>query len=102
MAPTEPGKVPGEVENRKIKNYENLTNSYHFIPINIETYGVWGGMGMSFVKEVGKKILEQTGEKRSTSFLFQSIGIAIQRGNALSILGTLKQDDNSLHEIFLL
>ena len=102
MASKDPEKVAGEAENRKIKHYENLTDSYHFVPISIETCGVWGGLGMSFVKEVGKKIIEQTGEKRSTAFLFQSIGIAVQRGNALSILGTLKQDGNTLHEIFFL
>ena len=102
IASTDPGKVANDAESRKIKHYESLTDSYHFVPVCIETFGVWGDLGMAFIKEVGKMVIEQTGEKRSTAFLFQSLGIAIQRGNALSILGTLKQDENSLHEIFLL
>ena len=39
---------------------------------------------------MGKKICDLTGEKRSTSYLFQSISIAIQRGNAASVMGTIK------------
>ena len=41
------------------------------------------------MKDVGSRIAEQTGEKRSTSYLFQSIGMANQRGNAISIAGTV-------------
>ena len=73
----EAGKVASDAENRKIKHYELLTNSYHFVPVAIATLGVWGKMGLAFIKEVGKKIMEQTGEKRSTSFLLQSLGIAV-------------------------
>ena len=43
-------------------------------------------MGLAFIKEVGKKIMEQTGEKSSTFFILQSLGIAVQRGNSLSII----------------
>ena len=68
----------------------------------METFGTFGQIGISFIKDLGEKIISQTGEKRSTAFLFQSIGIAMQRGNAFSILGTLKQDDEHLHEIYLL
>ena len=97
-----PGKAANEAELRKIKHYDNLTESYHFIPICMETFGTFGQIGISFIKDLGEKIISQTGEKRSTAFLFQSIGIAMQRGNAFSILGTLKQDDEHLHEIYLL
>ena len=86
----------------RLKKYGSFTDSYCFVPVAIETFGVWGDMGMEFIKEVGRKIMEQTGEKRATSFLFQSIGVAVQRGNSLSVLGTLKQEENSLDEIFLL
>ena len=102
MSSKESGKVASGAKNKKIKKYEHLSESYHFIPISIETCGVWGSMGMSLVKEIGKNFVDQSGEKRSNAFLFQSIGISIQRGNALSILGTLKSDENVLHEVFLL
>ena len=45
-------------------------------------------MGRKLIKEIGKRVQEVTGEKRSTFYLFQSISIAIQRGNAACVLGT--------------
>ena len=98
----EPGKAANEAEANKIKHYESLSENYHFVPVCIETFGVFGDIGMSFIKEIGKKVSEKTGEKRSTSFLFQALGMAVQRGNAMSILGTIKPDPNDLHELFLL
>ena len=72
------------------------------MPICIETFGVYGDIGLNFIKEIGRRIIEKTGEKLSTSFLFQTLGMAVQRGNALSILDTLKPDLKDLHELFLL
>ena len=43
--------------------------------------------------------MEETGEKRSAFFLFQSISMAIQRGNASCILGTVPHSEG-LEEIF--
>ena len=43
--------------------------------------------------------MEETGEKRSAFYLFQSISIAIQRGNASCVLGTVPQSEG-LEEIF--
>ena len=44
---------------------------------------------MKFIKEIGKKIEENTGEKHATAYLIQSISMSIQRGNAASIMGTI-------------
>ena len=43
--------------------------------------------------------MEETGEKRSAFFLFQSISIAIQRENSSCILGTVPHSEG-LDEIF--
>ena len=59
------------------------------MPVASETLGSWAPLGLKFIKEIGTRIADATGEKRSTSFLFQSIGIAVQRGNAASIAGTI-------------
>ena len=67
----------------------------------METLGSWGKLGLKFVKDIGQRIQDNTGEKRSTTFLLQSIGIATQRGNAASIRGTIP-DVKSLDEIFYL
>jgi hypothetical protein len=51
--------------------------------------------------EIDEKIHNITNESRSTSSLIQRISIAVQRGNAASILGTIQDSSNDkLEEIF--
>ena len=95
-----PGYVAKEGEERKFKHYENLVNDYEFILISVETFGTWGETGLKFIQEVGKLIENKTQEKRSTSFLFQAISIAIQRGNALAVSGTIGENHEILEEVF--
>ena len=64
-------------------------NNYHFIPIAIETFGAWGQEGLKFVKEIGKKITQKTNDKEATNHIIQALSMAVQRGNAASIMGTL-------------
>ena len=59
------------------------------MPVACETMGSWAPTGRKFVKDIGNRIEEATGEKRSTNYLFQALSIAIQRGNAASIAGTV-------------
>ena len=85
----------------KLSKYKNLSTTFTVIPIGTETLGPWGKLGLKFVKDIGQRIQDITGDKRSTSHLFQSIGIAIQRGNAASIRGTIP-DIETLDELFYL
>ena len=67
---------------QKIDTYGNsLSDDYHFVPIAVETYGSWGPIGHNFIKDIGKITAAITKEPRSTSFIFQAISVAIQRGN---------------------
>ena len=75
---------------------------YQFIPISVETFGNWGEIELKFVKKVGSLIADKTHEKRSTSFLFQALSIALQRGNYLAITGTLGETDACMEEISFL
>ena len=86
-------------EKTKTKHYKELANDYWFIPVAAETFGSWGSDGHKLVKEIGKKVMEETGEKRSSFYLFQSISMAIQRGNASCVLGTVPRSEG-LEEIF--
>jgi hypothetical protein len=86
-----PGSAAIKAEERKSKKYENLINDFIFIPVAIETSGIWGPQALKLIHEIGKKIRIATGEARSTSYLIQRISIAIQRGNAASILGATPQ-----------
>ena len=95
------GKAASKAEKDKMTHYLDLCTTYIVTPVAMETLGSWGPSGLKFVKEVGKKISDSTGEKRSTSFLFQAISIAAQRGNAASIRGTVPSL-KSLSEIYYL
>ena len=85
----------------KLAKYEDIQKNYLMIPIAIETFGAWGSDGLSFIKSIGQKIKRISGNKKSTFYLFQSISMAVQRGNAASILGTIKPG-KKLDEIFYL
>ena len=98
---TEAGKAAAQAERRKLGHYDELSSNYIVMPVAVETMGSWGQMGLKFVKDLGSRIADATGERRSTSFLFQSLGMAIQRGNAISVTGTVP-NMKSLHELFYL
>ena len=85
----------------KLNKYKGISTTFTVIPVAMETIGSWGKSGLKFVKDIGQRIQDANDEKRSTSFLFQSISIAVQRGNAASIRGTTP-DGGSLDEIFYL
>ena len=53
------------------------------------SWGPRGPRGLKFVKEIGRKIQEKTGNKNATSHIIQAILMTVQRGNAISIMDTL-------------
>ena len=63
--------------------------------------GAWEEESLNFIKDLGLRIAAVKDEKRSTSLLFQRLVIAVQRGNAASILGTLPSN-SELEEIYYL
>ena len=58
-----------------------------------------GAEAYTIIKEIGRKLAAQTGEQRASCFLVQKISIALQRGNASSVLGTFPFS-RGLDEIF--
>ena len=71
------------------------------MPIGIETLGSFGPHALDFIKYIGHRIVETTDEKRSTSYLMQTIGMAIQHGNSSCILETVV-DSRKLDEVYYL
>ena len=96
-----PGRVAEGREELKREKYSDLAHDYEVAPICIETLGAFGPGALKFFADVGARIVARSGEKRAASFLRQSVGIAVQRGNALSILGTVPPT-RTLSEIFYL
>ena len=84
------GKAAKHAEDRKRLTYPHLTRLYRFEPIAIETSGTFGPTTKVIISEIGKRISEKSGDARETTWLKQRLSIAVQRGNAISILSQAK------------
>ena len=67
----------------------------------METMGSWGPEARKIIEEIGKKLILNTSEIRAAAFLKQKISLEIQRGNAVSVLGTAPVS-RGLNEIYFL
>lgn len=76
-------------ENKKRSKYSSLSNVYDFNPVAVETMGPWGPNACVFINEIGKRLANVTGDPRSTAFLRQRIGMAVQWGNAVCVKESL-------------
>jgi hypothetical protein len=87
----EAGAPAVSAEASKSTKYRELSTSgnYIFTPVAIETLGTWGPSATSLCQDLGGRIARETGDVRSTAFLKQRLSLAVQRGNAASILGTI-------------
>ena len=80
-----PGAAACAAEHRKRRRYEALAERYRFEPLAVETSGVLGPAITKLTGELGRRISEQTGEKRETCWLRQRVSLAIVRGNAAAV-----------------
>ena len=87
-ATSEAGAVAALAEERKKNIYAHLDPSHSFTPVAVETSGVVGPQSLAFLKDLGRRMRQVTGEERSLSYLLQRVSVAVQRGNAASVLGT--------------
>ena len=84
------GAVAQQAEDRKMRKYKHLDSCYFFTPVAIETSGVFGPKTTEFLKELGYRLRQVPGEANSFAYLTQRLSVAIQHGNAASVLGTIK------------
>ena len=83
------GSVAEDGAKAKERKYQELTRQYEFIPIVLESHGPMCEKANKFIGQLGRQMELRSGEPRSTEFLRQSISIAVQKGNALSVMGTI-------------
>ena len=93
------GAAPELAETKKSGKYSKLGPHHIFAPIAFETFGTWGKEADCTITAIGKKVANCSGETRSLDFLRQRISVELQRGNAASVLGTLK-DYSCFEKIF--
>ena len=84
----EAGLVAEIAEIRQRKNYEALSVVHMFIPIVVETSGFFSPKTRCFLHKLASRVRSVTNEEKSHFYLTQQLAIAIQQGNALSILET--------------
>ena len=72
----------------KIRKYQCLTENYIFVPLVVESNGPFCQEAMDHFHQLGREIESKSGEPKATEYLLQSVSVAVQKGNALSILGT--------------
>ena len=48
-----------------------------FVPVAIETMGSWNNDSLNFVRSIGKKLTDVTGDPLETNYLFQRLSVAI-------------------------
>ena len=82
----EAGIAANSAEERKRRKYCALAEAHQFEPIAVETMGVHGESTGVIIKAIGRRLVEATGDPREANWFRQDLAIAIQPGNAFSIL----------------
>jgi hypothetical protein len=98
--------------NLKLKHgkYCTIKENHNFVAFSLETFGPWSPDAKELFKDISKLLLEksgvsesgvsESGVSESPSYFQQRISIAIQRGNAASVLGTVAKS-SGLEEFFI-
>lgn len=98
---TRAGAAASSAEELKRRKYNCLSGDLTFAAFGVETLGPWGPSAHSLFKQIAKRLEEATGDRRAGGYFAQRISLAIQRGNAASVLGTLEAGED-LGQIFFL
>ena len=89
-ATSQAGAVASLAEEKKVSKYSYLNSTHLFTPVavgNIRCF--WANGSGYFMKELGSHLNTVSGDNRSRLHLFQRLSVAIQRGNAASMMGSM-------------
>ena len=81
--------VAGLAKMRKRSKYEIIARTHHFVSVVVETCGVFGTEALDLFVEIARRVRKVTQEVRARAFLLQQVSVALQRGNAASVLGSM-------------
>jgi hypothetical protein len=96
-AVTGPGAVATDAEARKRQKYQAIDHAvYKFQPVAIETLGAYGEDSWDFIQQLGRRLRTVTRDTRSASYLLHRLSVAVQRGNAACILGTIADNEGQM------
>jgi len=84
-----PGAAAQTSAQKKTDKYAELSKTHVFYPFAVETAGVWQEMAIELTQEISRRITTVTEDTRETTFLFQRLSMALQRGNAVAFRNTM-------------
>ena len=90
------GAAASHAAEQKEHKYAALAATHIIIPVSLETFGAWHIDSLNFIRELGRRAAQITGDQRETTFLLQRISVAVQRGNASSVRGSLPSSNSDL------
>jgi len=67
----EAGSAAEEAATRKTAKYSNIQAHHIFQPVAVESLGLINASDGVFLSKLGRKLADQSGDERETSFLFQ-------------------------------
>lgn len=82
------GAAASKAEDLKRHKYVYLDRMYMFVPFGVETLGPWGPSALNLFRDLAKRLFEASGDRNAGAYFGQKLSIAIQRGNAASVLAT--------------
>ena len=90
------GSAAERAEEQKRAKYSELTGSgnYMFFPVAVETLGAWGPSALALCCDICGRLASGSGDARLHTFLQQRLSLAVQKGNAAAVVGTLPTRDN--------
>ena len=83
------GAVANLAEERKSSKYSSLAPSHSFTPVAIESKGPIGRKSLGFLMELSQRVQQRTDEVRARAYLLQHLSVAVQRGNAICVAGSV-------------
>ena len=78
-------------EASKVRKYAALGSGYFFSPFAFETLGGPGPLTASLIYQVGDALVRVSGDQRSATHFRQRLSLEVQRGNAISVMGTMRE-----------
>ena len=92
---SEAGAVAALAEQSKHEKYQDLNQCHIFTPVAIKTAGPFGPETFSFLRELGCRLKQVTGELKSFSYLQQRLSVTVQRGECAAVMVSMGSTTSS-------
>ena len=77
LATSGAGAIADQAEDRKKAKTIELQATHHFVPVAIETCGMFGQGALFLIRELGRRLQAKTGDPQAHNHLRQRIAVAM-------------------------